>query len=148
MSPFCYEYPRPAVCVDIIVLCKTNSQNFILLIERKRPPFDNCWALPGGFIEMNETLEQSALRELKEETGIECDSLKQYATYGNPNRDPRGRTVSIIYYNLLENIIEAKAGDDAAKAKWFNISELPTLAFDHNKIIEDFLNDKPEISKC
>ncbi len=139
MNSFCYEYPRPAVCVDIIVLYKTNSKTFILLIERKHPPFENCWALPGGFIEMNETLEQSALRELHEETGIKCNLLKQFAVYGNPNRDPRGRNISIVYYVFLDNKIEATAGDDAANAKWFNVLELPSLAFDHNKIIEDFI---------
>jgi len=136
---FTYEYPRPALCVDIIVLLKTLNQTFILLIQRKHQPFQNCWALPGGFIEMNETLEQSALRELNEETGIKINSLTQFATYGNPGRDPRGRTVSVVYYTLLVKKIEVKAGDDASKAKWFSISEMPPLAFDHNKIIGDFL---------
>ena len=140
--PFTYEYPRPSVCVDIIVLYKKEAQTFILLIERKYPPFENCWALPGGFIEMNETLEQSALRELKEETGIELSSLKQFATYGNPGRDPRARTISVIYYTVLEKQITTLAGDDAKNTKWVNIKELPNLAFDHKEIINDFFAKK------
>lgn len=140
--PYAYKYPRPAVCVDIIVFYKIHNQTFILLIQRKHQPFQNCWALPGGFIEMNETLEQSAMRELFEETGLKTESLEQFATYGNPNRDPRGRTISVVFYKLLENKIDVNAGDDAANAKWFSILELPSLAFDHNKIIEDFINDK------
>ena len=135
---FTYEYPRPSVCVDIIVLHKKENKTFILLIERKHPPFENYWALPGGFVEMNETLEQSALRELHEETGIKLKELKQFATYGDPGRDPRGRTVSIIYYTFIEKQISTLAGDDAAKAKWIDINEIPILAFDHNLILEDF----------
>lgn len=138
--PFTYEYPRPSVCVDIIVLCKIEDQILILLIERKHPPFENYWALPGGFVEMNETLEQSALRELHEETGLQLKKLKQFAAYGDPGRDPRGRTVSIIYYAFIEKQINPIAGDDASKAKWFNIEEIPALAFDHKKIIEDFFS--------
>ena len=138
--PFTYEYPRPSVCVDIIVLCKIEDQILILLIERKHPPFENYWALPGGFIEMDETLEQSALRELHEETGLQLKKLKQFAAYGDPGRDPRGRTVSIIYYAFIEKQINPIAGDDASKAKWFNIEEIPALAFDHKKIIEDFFS--------
>jgi 8-oxo-dGTP diphosphatase len=125
--------------VDIIVLSKIEEKIFILLIERKHPPFENYWALPGGFIEMDETLEQSALRELHEETGLQLKKLKQFAAYGDPGRDPRGRTVSIIYYAFIEKQINPIAGDDASKAKWIKIEELPALAFDHKKIIEDFL---------
>lgn len=136
---FTYEYPRPAVCVDIIVISKTQKHNKILLIKRKQNPYEDCWALPGGFVEMEETLEQSAIRELNEETGIKINLLTQFAAYGNPGRDPRGRTVSVIYYTLLEKETEVNAGDDAATAEWFNISELPELAFDHSQIINDFL---------
>lgn len=136
---FTYEYPRPSVCVDIIVLCKSEDQTYILLIERKHPPFEKCWALPGGFVEMDETLEQSAIRELNEETGLQLQKLKQFATYGDPGRDPRGRTVSVIYYSYIEKQITPNAGDDASNAKWINVNNLPALAFDHKKIIEDFL---------
>lgn len=140
MTHYTYQYPHPAVCVDIILLVKNTVTNSILLIERKHPPFENSWALPGGFIDMHETLEQSALRELEEETGIKLNSLKQFASYGDPGRDPRERTVSVVYYKILNEEKEAIAGDDAAKAKWFPLNNLPTLAFDHNKIIKDFID--------
>ena len=132
---FTYKYPHPAVCVDIILFC----ENKILLINRKNPPFENCWALPGGFVEMDETLEQSALRELFEETGIQLTILFQFATYGDPGRDPRERTVSVIYFLKLDKELEPHAGDDAKKADWFSLINLPILAFDHKKIIEDFI---------
>jgi len=137
---FTYKYPHPAVCVDIILIYKKSEDHKILLIERKHPPFETMWALPGGFVEMHETLEQSALRELEEETGIKLTSLKQFAAYGDPGRDPRERNVSIIFYTHLEKEITATASDDAAKAKWFSINELPLLAFDHEKIIGDFIS--------
>lgn len=138
--PFTYQYPHAAVCVDIIVISKTKDNPRIILIERKNPPFEKCWALPGGFIEMNETLEQSALRELKEETGLTLTSLKQFAAYGDPGRDPRERTVSIVFYTILENEIDPCAGDDAEKTKWFPVKNIPPLAFDHKKILEDFFD--------
>lgn len=135
---YTYLYEHPAVCVDIILFC----QNKILLIERKNSPFANCWALPGGFIEMNETLEQSALRELLEETGIKLNELSQFATYGDPGRDPRERTVSVVYFKILNNEVTPLAGDDAKNAKWFSIMNLPSLAFDHKKIIAEFIQEK------
>lgn len=133
---FTYQYPHPAVCVDIILFSK--KENTILLIERKHPPFQNLWALPGGFVDMDETLEQSALRELKEETGIILNALKQFSAYGDPGRDPRERTVSIVFCQILDSEQAAEAGDDAAKAKWFSMDTLPSLAFDHAKIVQDF----------
>lgn len=139
--PYTYEYPRPSVCVDIIVLYKQQDQTHILLIERKHPPFENKWALPGGFIEMEETLEKSALRELQEETGLILENVEQFATYGNPGRDPRGRTISVVYSAIIKKLLPLKAGDDASKAKWFDIKELPELAFDHKKIIMDFYTE-------
>ncbi len=134
-----YEYPRASVCVDIIVLYKNEDQTLILLIERKHPPYKNCWALPGGFIEMEETLEKSAIRELQEETGILLTHLQQFSAYGNPGRDPRGRTISIVFYTTIDKQIALTPSDDASNAKWINIKELPSLAFDHKIIIEDFM---------
>lgn len=140
---FTYKYPHPAVSVDIIVISKFKNNKKILLIERKNPPFEKCWALPGGFIEMDETLEQSALRELKEETSLQLTSLNQFAAYGDPGRDPRERTVSVVFYTILDDEIVPCAGDDASKAKWFSIKNIPDLAFDHKKILDDFFRESP-----
>jgi len=140
--PFTYEYPRPMVTVDIIFI--NIVKNKILLIERGREPYKNYWALPGGFVDMDEELEDAAYRELKEETNVDNISLSQFKTYGTLGRDPRGRTISIIYYAITEKDgITAKAGDDAAKAEWFDIKSLPKLiAFDHRNIINDFICSK------
>ncbi len=138
---YCYEYPRLMLTVDIALFRKVNNQVFILLIKRGNEPFKNSWALPGGFVDMEETLLRAAERELKEETGISGVELKQFYTYGDLNRDPRGRTVSIIHYGFMNhyNAIPI-AGDDAADANWFSISKLPSLAFDHEKIINELNN--------
>jgi len=132
-----YEYPRPMVTVDMVVLRKEKSE--VLLIERGNDPFRGEWALPGGFIEMNEKLEESAIRELQEETGITGIALKQLKTYGEPGRDPRGRTISVIFGGQAIEGEQAIAGDDAAKAEWFSIHGLPKLAFDHSLILEECL---------
>ena len=137
---FNYDYPRPAVTVDIIVIYK-DKQPKILLIQRKHAPFKGTWALPGGFLDMDEDLQTAALRELKEETHIENISLKQFKAYGAVNRDPRGRTVSVVFYAFVENELKALAGDDASEAKWFRLSELPKLAFDHKQILDEFNAD-------
>lgn len=134
---YTYDYPRPAVTVDIILITKDELPR-ILLIQRKHAPFKGTWALPGGFLDMDEDLETAALRELQEETHIENIILKQFKTYGAVNRDPRGRTVSVVFYAFVENEMEAIAGDDASEAKWFKLSELPTLAFDHQLILDEF----------
>jgi len=140
--PYTYEYPRPAVTTDIILIAEEKDCNYILLIERKFDPFKGCWALPGGFVEMDEDLDTACLRELKEETGIEGVKIKQYLTAGAVNRDPRGRTISVVYFAELNQRIEYTAGDDAAKAKWFNTKMLPDLAFDHQQILNKFLSEK------
>lgn len=136
---FTYQYPRPMVTVDIVLLSEESPQS-ILLIQRKNDPFKHKWALPGGFVEMDEDLEDAAIRELMEETSIEFSSLNQFKTFGSLNRDPRGRTISIVYYKMLKKEIDAVAGDDAGAAKWYSMSDLPGLAFDHFAIIEDFMN--------
>lgn len=139
-----YSFPRPAVTCDIILLADDLPQK-ILLIKRGNQPYKNRWALPGGFIEMHEELEESALRELHEETGIELNTLQQFRTYGTPARDPRGRTITVVYYALLDQTIVSVAGDDAAESQWFTIDELPELAFDHDQIIQEYLS---EIAHC
>jgi 8-oxo-dGTP diphosphatase len=133
---FTYKYPRPAVTADIIILKKSNDQQFVLLIERKHPPFEGMWALPGGFLDMDETLEEAALRELKEETGITGVELKQFHTFSKVNRDPRHRTITTVFIGYADNDIALKAGDDAAKAQWFALDKLPPLAFDHGDVME------------
>lgn len=132
---YTYEYPRPMLCVDMVILKKDGNKTKILLIKRGNNPFKDHWALPGGFIEMEEDLIESAYRELEEETNITNVKLRQLKTYGKPGRDPRGRTVSVVFGAFLEEEQEAQAGDDAKEAEWFSIDELPPLAFDHDLIV-------------
>jgi 8-oxo-dGTP diphosphatase len=132
---YCYDYPRPSVSVDILII----ADKKILLIERKNDPFKGVWALPGGFVEENEDLFDAACRELKEETGIENVTLKQFGAFGKPGRDPRGHTISIGFMAILPTVVKATAGDDANKAKWFSVDNLPMLAFDHTEIIQERL---------
>jgi 8-oxo-dGTP diphosphatase len=134
---YTYEYPRPAVTTDCIIIRGKDPQE-ILLIERKHEPFMGKWALPGGFVESDEDLLEGAIRELSEETNLADVSLQQFRTYGKPSRDPRGRTISVVYHGYHENNENAKAGDDAAKVRWFSIHSLPPLAFDHAEILDDF----------
>ena len=132
----CYDYPRPAVTADIIVLRRNNDQHFVLLIERKHPPFEGMWALPGGFLNMDETLEEAALRELQEETGITGVQLEQFHTFSKVNRDPRHRTITTVFIVYTDDNISPVAGDDAAKVQWFALDNLPDLAFDHGMVME------------
>lgn len=125
------------VTVDVLVINKKTDE--ILLIKRLNEPFKDCWALPGGFVDENEDLEQAARRELFEETNIETDEMTQIGAFGKPNRDPRGHMISVAYQtNLIENQI-VKAKDDAKEVKWFSINDLPDLAFDHFDIINSIL---------
>jgi 8-oxo-dGTP diphosphatase len=137
MLMYRYKYPRPAVIVDIVVFTIIEEHLQVLLIERVNPPFQGEWALPGGFINMEEPLEQAAYRELSEETGIIDVYLEQLHTYGQPDRDPRGRVISVAYYALTpsDNATKIKSGSDASNAIWFQIEKLPELAFDHRDII-------------
>ena len=109
----------------------------IFVIKRKNDPFKDCWALPGGFVDENEDLEVAALRELEEETTIKLEKLSQLGAYGKPFRDPRSHVVSIAYFANVDKNIIAKAADDAKEAKWFTVTNLPELAFDHAEIIKD-----------
>jgi len=140
---YTYAYPRPAVTVDIIVLNEIEESSQILLIERKQEPFKSQWALPGGFVDIDEEIENAAYRELEEETSIKEINLTQFHTFGKIDRDPRGRTISIIYSGTLLNMNQKiEAGDDAKNLKWFDINNLPKIAFDHNDIIDKFLQYK------
>ncbi len=133
---YTYQYPRPALTVDILLFSKKEDIVKVLLIQRNNDPFRNKWAFPGGFIEMDEPLETSPYRELAEETGVKDVKLTQLHTFGQLGRDPRGRTISVVYYAFVDDAgIHPKAGDDAGKAKWFCLSDLPELAFDHDEIL-------------
>lgn len=135
-----YVYPRPAVTVDSVIFSESEDGLYILLIQRKNPPYQDYWAIPGGFVDMDEELDVAAKRELLEETGLVVEHLEQFKTFGTLNRDPRGRTVSIVYYAFADKEhAEIKANDDASDVEWYNVNELPKLAFDHNDIIEQLL---------
>ena len=135
---YTYQYPRAALTVDAIVLSKREKQTFVLLIERGREPFLHKWALPGGFINMDETLEQACIRELHEETGLKVGKMQQFRAYDAIDRDPRHRTISVVFWVELKEPKHVQGSDDASKAEWFPISDLPELAFDHDKILMDF----------
>ncbi len=133
---YCYKYPHPAVTTDCVIFAFDGSELQVLLIERGIEPFKGKWAFPGGFLNMDETAGEGAMRELKEETGLENAYIEQFNTYSEPGRDPRERVITIAHYALVR-IQEVKGGDDAAKAQWFPIDEVPQLAFDHDKILRD-----------
>ncbi len=134
---FTYSYPRPSVTVDIILIHHSLNIEKVLLIKRKNEPFKDCWAFPGGFVDENEDLINAAIRELHEETGIKTDNLIQLSTVGTPGRDPRGHTISVVYGAIVNQEFNAVANDDAKEVKWFDIENLPKLAFDHKKILND-----------
>jgi len=134
--PFTYEYPMPAVTVDAVIFRTTARSVEVLLVKRLNEPYKEQWAIPGGFINIDEELEDAVVRELQEETGIIHHSLSQLFTVGAVGRDPRYRTISVIYFGWFdEKTMQVKAGDDAAEACWFDIKNLPSLAFDHKQII-------------
>ena len=135
-NKYCYKYPHPAVTTDCVIFGFDGRELQVLLIERGIEPFKGKWAFPGGFLNMDETAGEGALRELKEETGLENAYIEQFNTYSDPGRDPRERVITIAHYALVR-IQEVKGGDDAAKAQWFPIDEVPQLAFDHDKILRD-----------
>ncbi|RKD90498.1 NUDIX domain-containing protein [Mangrovibacterium diazotrophicum] len=133
---YSYKYPRPALTTDGIVLKKESKQ--LLLIQRGIEPYKGKWALPGGFMEMDELLVDACKRELMEETGLEVLELTQFTAADKVDRDPRGRTISILFYGYVAEDAVVKGGDDAAKAEWFPIDDLPELAFDHADLIARF----------
>ena len=131
-----YEFPHPAVTVDVVIFTIRNDELKVLLIKRALDPFLGSWALPGGFVELDESLVEAAKRELKEETGVAAAYLEQLYTFGEPNRDPRERVISVAYYALMpSDALEIKAASDAEGVGWFSIDELPKLAFDHSDIL-------------
>lgn len=134
---FSYEYPRAALTVDIVLFGFDEGDLKVLLIQRNLPPFEDRWALPGGFVRLEETLEEAALRELCEETGVKDVFLEQLYSFGAVKRDPRERVVTVAYFALVKLTDHAvKAATDARNAAWFPVDETPALAFDHREILK------------
>ena len=136
---YTYKYPRPAVTADCVVITK-EAEPKVLLIQRGADPYKGCWAFPGGFMNMDETTEQCAIRELEEETGLKVSTVRQIGAYSKVDRDPRGRTITVAYLAIIEKPAQVTGQDDATKAEWFPLSALPELAFDHADIIADAIN--------
>jgi 8-oxo-dGTP diphosphatase len=132
---YTYDYPRPAVTVDLVVVSR-DADPQVLLIRRKDEPFAGKWAIPGGFVNIDEALETAARRELREETCIEVADVEQLHTFGDPDRDPRGRIISVVYLTQVEaDQVQPRAADDAAEVAWHSLRKPPPLAFDHEQIL-------------
>ena len=131
---FCYKYPHPSVTADCVIFGFDSVAIKVLLIQRGIEPFKGKWAFPGGFMKMDETAEECAKRELEEETGLNNASVEQFYTFSDVNRDPRERVITVAHYALVR-LSEVKGGDDAASARWFSMDEVPSLAFDHDRIL-------------
>lgn len=136
---YSYRYPRPAVTADCVIFGFDGVGIKVLLIQRGIEPFKGKWALPGGFMNMNETVEECAKRELEEETGLKNAVVEQFYTFSDVNRDPRERVITVAHYALVR-LSEVKGGDDAASARWFSMNEIPSLAFDHDRILRMAVN--------
>ncbi|WP_420629276.1 NUDIX hydrolase [Candidatus Leptofilum sp.] len=131
------QFERPSVTVDVVIFSLDKNELKVLLIKRLAPPFANMWAIPGSFVQIDESLEEAAVRALADETGVEDVYTEQLYTFGNPGRDPRTRVITVAYFALVpHDAIHHKAGRDASETGWFAISQLPSLAFDHAEIIE------------
>ena len=147
---YSYEYPHPAVTVDVAVFTVDNGALEVLLIKRGEWPHTGKWALPGGFVEIDESLKRAAWRELREETGVHAGYLEQLGAFGHPDRDPRERVITVVYIALVPlDRLRFEAGSDAADAQLFAVDELPELAFDHAKILRRArarLRDKLDIA--
>ena len=133
-NKYCYRYPHPAVTTDCVIFGFDGTNLKVLLVERGIDPFKGKWALPGGFLKLEESAEQGARRELKEETGLDAAYIRQFHTFSDPDRDPRERVVTIAYYALVR-LQDVVGGDDAARAEWFDLDQIPPLAFDHDRIL-------------
>ena len=135
---YCYQYPHPAVTADCVIFSYDGNDIKVLLIQRGNDPYKGKWAFPGGFMNIDETAEQCAIRELKEETGLKDVVLEQFFTFTNINRDPRERVISIAFMGIAKSS-EIKGNDDAIDARWFSLNKIPDLAFDHDLILKKAL---------
>ena len=135
---YSYKYPHPSVTTDCVIFGFDGGKLKVLLVERGLEPYKGRWAFPGGFVKMDESCEEGALRELEEETALKGTYVQQFHTYSAPNRDPRERVITVAFFALVR-IQEVEAGDDANKAQWFAIDEVPQLAFDHDVMLRDAL---------
>ena len=133
-----YKYPHPSVTTDCVIFGFDGTRLNVLIIERGNDPYKGCWAFPGGFLNMDESALEGAKRELYEETGLRDAYIHQFHAFSAPDRDPRERVISIAYFALVR-LTDVKAGDDAAKAQWFPLDEIPPLAFDHDKMLREAL---------
>ena len=136
---YCYRYPHPAVTTDCVIFGFDGARLNVLLVKRGIDPFMGMWAFPGGFLNMDESAEEGALRELREETGLSEAYIEQFHTYSSPGRDPRERVITIAFLALIR-IRDVRGGDDAADARWFAVDDVPHLAFDHDTILRDALH--------
>ena len=134
---YTYNYPHPAVTADCLVFAHTDEGMKLLLIQRKNEPGKGKWAFPGGFMDIDETTIDAARRELKEETGLVVGELHRVGIFDAVDRDPRERIITVAYYTILDKPAEVSGLDDAAQAKWFSLTELPDLAFDHKEILQE-----------
>src|SRR3989344_1214489 len=132
-----HKFKKPSVTVDIIIFTIKNNDLKVLLVKRDIEPFKGKWAIPGGFVRMDESLEEAAKRELQEETGVKEIYLEQLYTFGDPKRDPRGRVITVSYMALVNSEkIKLEATTDVSEAQWFSVKKLPSVAFDHKKILD------------
>ena len=130
-------YERPSVTVDVVIFSLAEGDLKVLLVKRKAKPFADVWAIPGGFVHMDESLEEAAARELEEETAVSDVYIEQLYTFGDPDRDPRTRVITVAYFALVPyDAIQHRPGDDAAETAWFSVFALPQLAFDHTEILD------------
>ena len=137
---YTYNHPHFALTVDAVIFSKSDEGLNVLLIRRAKEPFKDCWAFPGGYVNIDEVIDNAVNRELEEETNISNVSLKRFDVFDAINRDPRERTVSVAYYGFINGSkVPIKAGDDAKDAKWFSVNNLPELAFDHSIILKKIL---------
>lgn len=139
---YCYQYPHPAITADCLVFACDGAVTKLLLIERRHEPCKGRWAFPGGFMNINETADAAARRELQEETGLTVGELHQVGAYTAVERDPRERVVTIAYYAELDSVAAVEAADDAFRACWWSLDDLPELAFDHAEILRDALEKR------